>query len=84
MSDDIVSIANAEIEMFERPSVATSKLLIKKLEAADQINKEMREALEHVINVIEESDAWWIGDPNRGGIDENMVTKALANARGEL
>lgn len=31
MSDDIVSVANAEIEMFERPSVATSKLLIKEI-----------------------------------------------------
>lgn len=81
--DDIVSIANAEIEMFERPSVATSRLLISRLESAEQINKEMRDALESI------AEYWNGGVDSRDDALEYIIeladkTSALAKAGGEL
>lgn len=42
------------------------------------MSEKMREALEHVKQVVDNSDQWWIDDPRFGGIDMELVNAALA------
>ena len=40
-------------------------------------------ALDEVLRTVEESESWWMGCPDRGGFDVNVISAALAKARGE-
>ena len=40
-------------------------------------NKKLREALNHVLSVIENNDNWWIDCPDRGGFDVDLIKNAL-------
>lgn len=51
------------------------------IEALITNNKEMREALQMVSSVIENSDSWWINCPSKGGIDEDMIDRALSKSQ---
>jgi hypothetical protein len=41
---------------------------------------ELLEALEYVLNVITESDQWWMDSPNKGGFDVNKIKSAINKA----
>ena len=34
------------------------------------------EALDHVLEQVEKSDHWWADDPNRGGVDIDLLQRA--------
>ena len=45
---------------------------------------EMLEELVKAVKIIENSDAWWIDCPDKGGFDLNALTTIINKAKGEL
>lgn len=43
---------------------------------------EMLEALKDVLRRIADSDAWWIGAKEKGGLDAQMIVAAITKAEG--
>jgi len=41
---------------------------------------QMQDALKVSINTIENSDAWWLGSPDRGGMDEDLYISLITRA----
>lgn len=44
---------------------------------------ELLEALQDVLKRIENSDEWWMDNPDRGGFDAEMIKAIIAKATGE-